>query len=189
MNETPEVFDTLREYRTHIRKYRSELKQMIGTSRFSDMTLAENAAFRERNPKVGCIYCCPMPITQKIPKDMVVFVLEMNNTVNRIAGIGMIRNRAIVNKYKVYGHNSYNRHVYIGKTRISREEMTAEEETILKVFDTFCFKGAKNMKRGQGITLFPAETLYKCSKHLDLVEYIRQMFVSRIPCSEPDNSE
>jgi|LauGreDrversion4_2_1035121.scaffolds.fasta_scaffold256717_3 hypothetical protein len=177
--ETPEVFNTMKEYRKHIREYRAGLKQMLGTSRFSDATLSENAAFRSRNRSVGCVYCCPAPITRQIPQDMVVFVLEMNNTVNRIAGIGMIKNRAIVNKYKVYDNNSYNRHVYMGKMRISREEMTEEEDRMMRVFDTLCFKGAKNMKRGQGITLFPIETLYKCSKHIDLVEYIRQMFVSR----------
>jgi hypothetical protein len=179
MSEPPEVFNTMREYRKHIREYRAGLKQMLGTSRFSDATLAENEAFRLRNSSVGCVYCCPSPITSKIPKDMVVFVLEMNNTVNRIAGIGMIKNRAIVDKYKVYVNNSYNRHVYMGKTRISREEMTEEEEQLMRVFDALCFRGAKNMKRGQGITLFPIETLYKCAKHIDLVESIRQMFVSR----------
>ena len=186
MSETQEVFNTMKEYRKHIREYRQGLKQMVGTSRFSDATLTENAAFRSRNPSVGCVYCCPSPITLKIPKDMVVFVLEMNNTVNRIAGIGMIKNRAIVNKYRVYDNNSYNRHVYIGKMRISREEMTEEEDQMMRVFDALCFKGTKNMKRGQGITLFPVETLYKCAKHMDLVEYIRQMFVSRRPVANPE---
>jgi hypothetical protein len=57
--------------------------------------------------------------------------------------------------------------------------MTEEEEEIMKVFDTVCFKGASNMKRGQGITAFPIELLYRVSKTKDLVEFVRQMFISR----------
>ena len=49
----------------------------------------------------------------------------------------------------------------------------------MKVFDRFCFTGAKNLKRGKGITAFPIEILYKCSKHMDLVEFVRNMFKKR----------
>jgi len=176
---TAEIYQTIKEYRTKIKEYTNQLKYRIVTTRFNTETLSENAAFRERNSKVGCVYCCPIQITSMIPHDMVVFVLEMNNSKNKIAGIGMIKNRAICNKYKVYCNGSYNRFVYIGTRRIARESMTEEEEEIMKVFDILCFKGAANMKRGQGITAFPLELLYKCSKTKDLVEFIRQMFISR----------
>ena len=174
-----EIFQTEKEYRTKVNEYRKQLKRMIVTSRFKTDTLLENAAFRQKNPKVGCVYCCPIPITHKIPKDMVLYVMEMNNTTNKIVGIGMVKNNAICDKYKVYYNVSYNRFVYLGKTRISRENMTEEEEEIMKVFDTVCFKGASNMKRGQGITAFPMELLYRVSKTKDLVEFVRQMFISR----------
>ena len=120
-----------------------------------------------------------MTMSRKIPEDMVVFVLEMNNTHNRIMGIGMVKNHAIVNKYKVYDNQAYNRNIYIGSMRIDRSEMTEEEETILSVLDVICFKGPRNLKRGQGITAFPIETLYKCVKHVDLVEFVRNMFRKR----------
>jgi hypothetical protein len=175
-----ETFVTLKEYRKKINEYMSGLKHRIVTSRFNTDTLAENAAFREKNSKVGCIYCCPTKITAKIPPDMVLFVLEMNNSTNRIDGIGMIKNYAICDKYKVYNNISYNKFVYIGKYRISRAQMTEEEEEIMRVFDTLCFKGAKNMKRGQGITAFPMEMLYRCSSTKDLVDFVRQMFSRRI---------
>ena len=185
----PEVFDTLRDYRKKLREYKLNMKHRLVTTRFNNTTLAENAAFRIRNPKVGCVYCCPMPISQQIPEDMVVFVLEMNNSTDRVAAIGMVKNRAIPNKYKVYENMSYNRHVYMGKTRIEREDVSPDEEEIMKVFDKLCFKGAKNMKRGQGITAFPVEVLYKCSKHLDLVEYVRQMFKSRIQINQQNSNK
>jgi hypothetical protein len=175
----PEVFQTTKEYKRNIREFMNNRTHMIVTSRFTTSTMEENNAFRKRNPKAGCIYCSPFPITEKFT-DMVLFVLEMNNTTNRIDGIGMIRNKAVVNKYKVYEHGSYNRYTYIGKYRISREEVTEEEEQIMQVFDTLCFKGYTNMKRGKGITAFSAEILYKCVKHMDLVEYIRKMFNARM---------
>ena len=68
----------------------------------------------------------------------------------------------------------------MGATRIPRESMTEEEDEIMKVFDTLCFKGATNMKRGQGITAFPVELLYRVSNTKDLVEFVKQMFISRM---------
>ena len=182
--EKEEVFSTQKEYRKKLKEFRSKMTQMLATTRFNATTLAENVAFRKRNPKVGCVYCCPMAITRKIPEDTVVFVLEMNNSTNRIEGIGMVKNRSICNKYKIYENMNYNRHVYMGRHRIARGEVSEEEGKIMEVLDTLCFKGAKNMKRGQGITAFPVETLYHCSKHLDLVEYVRQMFKRRIPSKD-----
>jgi hypothetical protein len=175
-----ETFTTEKDYRNKIKEYRSKLKNMVVTTRFSTDTLLENAAFRQRNSKVGCVYCCPTPISTKIPENMVLFVMEMNNTINKIVGIGMVKNHAICNKYKVYYNVSYNRYVYMGATRIPRESMTEEEEEIMKVFDTLCFKGATNMKRGQGITAFPVELLYRVSTTKDLVEFVKQMFISRM---------
>jgi hypothetical protein len=179
-NPNTETYQTAREYRKKIREYQSTLECMIVTSRFSTDTLLQNAEFRARNNEVGCMYGCPVSITQKIEQNKILFVLEMNNTTNKIAGIGMIRNRAVCNKYKVYGNMSYNRYVYIGKYRISRETMTEEEEEIMRVFDVVCFKGAGNMKRGHGILAFPIEILFKCSKTKDLVEFVKQMFVRRM---------
>jgi len=174
-----EIFKTEKEYRIKVNEYRNQLKHMIVTTRFSTDTLLENETFRQRNPKVGCVYCSPTSITHKIPEDMILFVMEMNNTTNKIVGIGMVKNMAICNKYKVYYNISYNRYVYLGRNRISRENMTEEEEEIMKVFDTICFKGASNMKRGKGITTFPVELLYKVSKIKDLVDFVKYMFKRR----------
>ena len=175
-----EIFKTEKEYRAKINEYRKQLKSMLITSRFTTDTLLENAVFRQRNPKVKCAYSSPTSITHKIPKDMTLYVLEMNNTTNKIVGIGMVRNSPICNKYKLYYNISYNRFAYLGTARINRENMTAEEEEIMKVFDAVCFKGASNMKRGQGLTAFPMEPLYRVSKTKDLVEFVKTMFRSRM---------
>ena len=136
--------------------------------------------YREENANVGCIYCCPDPVSQKIPAESIMFILEMNNDTNKIMGIGMVRNKSLSRRIQVYKDGNYNRYVYTGKLRISREEMNTEEETIMKVFDQLCFKGNRHMKRGQGLKSFPIEMLYNCSRMLDLVDFISKMFKTRL---------
>jgi hypothetical protein len=167
-------------FRKNVRHYASSMKHYIMTSRFNDDTINENKAYRSRNPKIGCIYCAPQTISKKIPIDSIMFILEMNNDKNRIEGIGMVRNHPQVNKYNVYDNGNYNRYNYVGKHRIDREDMTEEENKIMTVFDILCFTGNKHMKRGQGLRAFPVEFLYKCSKTLDLVVFITNMFKTRV---------
>ena len=108
------------------------------------------------------------------------FILEMNNDANKIMGIGMVRNNPNINKYNIYTEGNYNRYVYMGNTRIGREEMNIEEDKIMQVFDILCFKGNKHMKRGQGLKSFPTDMLFRCSNLLDLVEFISKMFKKRL---------
>jgi hypothetical protein len=167
-------------FRQNVKKYASAMKHIVMTSRFNDETIAENKTFRNRNPKIGCIYCAPQMISKKVPLDSVMFILEMNNDKNRIEGIGMVRNHPHANKYSVYDNGNYNRYTYLGKYRIDRDSMTEHENEIMTVFDILCFTGNKHMKRGQGLKAFPVEFLYKCSRTLDLVVFITNMFKTRI---------
>lgn len=163
-----------------LQDYKKEFRHFLLTSRFNNQTWQENELYRKTHSQLTCVYCSPEPITANIPIDSINFVLEMNNDTNKILGIGMVKNHPILNKYHVYDNGNYNRYVYIGKTRIDRTEMTEDEERIMKVFDILCFTGNKHMKRGQGLKSFPADMLYRCSKILDLVKFIRDMFKNRI---------
>jgi hypothetical protein len=163
-----------------VRDYKKQIRNFLLTSRFNNITWTENELFREKNPSFKCVYCSPDPVSQSIPYDSVLFILEMNNDTNKIMGIGMIRNHPVLNKYFVYDNGNYNRYVYIGKNRISRDEMSEEEEKIMQIFDILCFKGNRHMKRGQGLKSFPVDMLYRCSKKLDLVKFIGNMFKLRI---------
>jgi hypothetical protein len=108
------------------------------------------------------------------------FVVEMNNDLNRIMGIGFVRNRPYVRKYAVYSNMNYNRYVYVGKYRIDRAEMSVAEEFVMKWLDLVCFKGANHMKRGQGMTAFPVEILFQLSSVIDINMFMQEMFQSRI---------
>ena len=160
--------------------YKKELRNFLLTSRFNNSTWAENENFRSTHPKYNCVYCSPEPITRNIPFEAVLFILEMNNDTNKIMGIGMVRNHPQINSHYVYENGNYNRYVYIGKNRIDRNEMSEEEEKIMQVFDILCFKGNQHMKRGQGLKSFPIDMLYRCSKKIDLVKFIGNMFKTRL---------
>jgi hypothetical protein len=166
--------------RTLINEYRLNLKHFVLTSRFSNATWYENQQYRDAHPKVGCIYCSPEPIAAHISPDKIIFILEMNNDTNRIIGVGMIRNHPHCNQFSVYENDNYNRYTYMGKTRIDRTQMNHQEERIMQIFDALCFKGNKHMKRGQGLKMFPIDMLYRCSKKIDLVDSICEMFKNRI---------
>ena len=167
-------------YRKQLCEYKKQMRNHIMTSRFNRNTWNENERYRASKNNIGCIYCSPDPIANVVPMESIMFVLEMNNDTNKIMGIGMIRNRPIVSKIMVYSNGNYNRYVFIGKIRISRTEMSEDEERIMKVFDILCFSGNKHMKRGQGLKSFPTEMLYKMSSRLDMVSYIGEMFKKRI---------
>lgn len=155
------------------------------TSRFTDETLLQNKNYREKH-NINCIYCSPTRITQNINDNSVLFILELNNTKNKIEAIGLIKNNP---RYgiPVYYNGNYNRYVFIGKYRISRENMNKQEEEIMKFFDFICFKGKYHLKRGSGITIFPQKILNLCYNTFDLLHFIKIMFHTRITPKEKKN--
>jgi hypothetical protein len=163
-----------------VKEYKNQFRNFLLTSRFNDNTWSQNEEYRESHKNIGCIYCSPDPISQIIPNDSIMFILEMNNDSNQIMGIGLVRNHPILNRHHVYDNGNYNRYVYVGKNRIDRTTMTEKEEQVMKIFDILCFTGNRHMKRGQGLKSFPVDMLYRCSKKIDLVKFISEMFKTRL---------
>lgn len=172
-----------------LRDFKIAMNKFIMTSRFNNTTWEENVKYRERLNHNGCIYCCPVAVTEKIPYESIMFVLEMNNDTNKIIGIGMVKNRAIRDKYKVYDNRNYNRYVYVGNYRVDRGDMNDDEESVMQLFDRLCFKGNKHMKRGQGLRSFPVEILYELSKKLDLTKFIAEMFKKRMSVKQENKNK
>lgn len=179
MNTTTIIPTIKRLHNKTLQDYRKEMRHFIMTSRFNDKTWLENQEYRDNNSKLGCIYCSPSPVSVHIPHEGIMFVLEMNNDTNEILGIGMVMNRPKINKHLVYENGNYNRYNFTGNYRIDRKEMTLEEEDIMRVFEILCFTGNRHMKRGQGLTMFPVEMLYKCHRKVDLINFVRGMFKNR----------
>ena len=113
--------------------------------------------WRERNEHSGCIYNLSKQINENIPIDSVLFILEMNNTKNKIMGIGVIKNRCDPNYHFIYADQMYNRYTYKSNYRIDRSQLTENEKLTIQRIEYFIFKGYKHLKRGQGITLLPSQ--------------------------------
>ena len=64
----------------------------VVTTRFNTDTLEANYSYRLRR-NLKCLYCSPIELSPKILYDMPVFVIEMNNSTNKIEGIGLIKNK------------------------------------------------------------------------------------------------
>jgi hypothetical protein len=169
-----------KEENKRLRLYKKEQRVFLLTSRFNTKTLEENKRFRENAgwPQ-GCVYCSPEKVSQSIPIQSKLFVLEMNNDTNQIVGVGLCMNTFFSERYMVYEENNFNRFNYIGKYRISRTDMNPEEEAVFKALDILCFTGNYHMKRGHGLKQFPIKLLFNSEKVLNITEYIEKMFTKR----------
>jgi len=176
--EEAKIRQKIKQEKVQIEKYRLTLKEFIITTRFTNETWQRNQEFRKRK-KFPAIYGTPQPISKIIPADCTLFMLEMNNDTNKIMGISMLKNHPFYNKYSIYENTNFNRYIYIGKYHIKREEMSEQENIIMMVFDILCFTGNTHLKRGANLKQFPLMMLYRCSKKLDLVQFIKNMFVAR----------
>ena len=152
----------------------------IATSRFNEQTWKENSDFRAKYKFDGCIYGAPLQITAKIPLKSLVFIVEMNNTTNKIEGIGLITNFIQTDKhYQVYQTGNYNRYVYKSNYRIDRTTLETYNSNMVKLFDHILFKEKTHLKRGSGIITIPEKLL----KHklcigigIDFKNELRELF-------------
>lgn len=131
---------------------------MIAITRFNDTTYRENREWCQKNGYQGTIYGTPMRISEKISPDVELYVLEMNNSTNRIMGIGyIIPGRNTIKRAKIYGDNNYNRFIYNSSRRIDLEEdyVSIKLIKIIIILEKVLFYGSRHCKRGQGIQLLP----------------------------------
>jgi len=152
-------------------------KHYLMITRFNDCTHSEMLKYCKHIKGVQCCYGVPRLVSNFVNPDGIMFVLEMNNDIDKIVGIGMVRNVAIAGKHRIYEEENYNRYAYLGKTRIAREQMTPDEEELMKILDNYCFKGCRHQKRGQGINFFPPNVEIP---EYNAVEFIIGMFKRRL---------
>jgi hypothetical protein len=133
------------------------MQKMYGVllSRFTDKTLAENRQWKEANNK-QCVYGSTRAISDNLPL-MQYFVIEMNVSTNKIAGIGIIRNK-LAPRVRIYSNPYFNRYIYIGKHFIPVEELERDNVELLQEIEKILFYGKGHLKRG-GMTLFPPKLL------------------------------
>lgn len=142
----------------------------ICTARFNKNTLNENVEWRKKTNKLShCVYGAPCALKQTVKKDEWVIVLEMHNDINRIIGLGLVRNSPL--KYnKIYSCGNYNRYTYEGKVRVDLSHnmnkdgnlastegfiLTEEERIVIRMLELSLFYGQTHSKRAKGICELP----------------------------------
>ena len=152
---------------------------IITTTRFDNETWGENVSFRYKYNLKGCIYNTPFLIKHSIQENTPLFVIEMNNTLNRIEGIGLIINKIKLNVYyNIHNYKYYNIYTYKGKYRIDRTDLEFYNIEILNMLENILFKGRTNVKRGMGFVKLSDKLLqkYKYDNSL-LVSEIKDIFI------------
>ena len=65
----------------------------IGLAKFNNKTLKENRNWKTKKNWTGASYGFQHYIPEKIPYNSYLYIIEMNNETNKIAGVGFIRNQ------------------------------------------------------------------------------------------------
>lgn len=151
----------------------------IVSTRFNDVTWQENLDYRKKY-NIDCIYGTPLELHQSICLDTNVFVVEMNNSKNKIEGIGLIRNKTHVDKYyKIYHEGNYNRYVYKGNYYLNREKLSTLDENLVRIFDYILFKEKTHLKRGSGFTSIPEKLLnHSICDNINVKRRLRELFIN-----------
>jgi hypothetical protein len=134
---------------------------IIATTRFNNTTYEEYRTYHEKNSIKGCVYNTPVQITSKISLYSNLFIIEMNNSVNQIMGIGYITNDVRHTKYRIYSDQNYNRYSYSGNYRFGREILLRHFKETIEKIETLLFYGSGHLKRGSGILRLPQKKLNK----------------------------
>ena len=131
----------------------------ICVTRFDNKTFEENKNWKQKNNEIGCIYGSPIKISDKILPYEKILVLEMNNSINKIAGIGIINNELVIKdikkKYRIYSDNNYNRYIYKSDLYINMYNLSTKDKKIINDLEYLLFKTSKHCKRGHGIQTIP----------------------------------
>lgn len=128
----------------------------VCSTRFNDETWLQNALWRERKNDKGCIYGTPTRIKKDIEHKYPLIVIEMNNTQNKIMGLGFIHNVVFADQYrKVYDDGNFNRYIYRSQLRIDHTQFTQDELLYIAILEKLLFYGKRHLKRSSGIQELP----------------------------------
>lgn len=155
----------------------------VCTARFNHDTLSENLEWKikKNKPPTHCVYGSPCAMKKDIKDGEWLIVLEMHNDINKIIGVGLVRNSPF-RCNKIYSCGNYNRYTYEGKLRIDLSgagadaasfKFTEEEQIVIRMLEMLLFYGQKHCKRAKGICELPGRvsSLYDfkgCLKNLVL---------------------
>ena len=139
------------------------------TTRFTTETYNDLQRYKENNNITGkSLFNIPIQLRfQNLSCDYPFIILEMNNSENRIMGMGFVLNRPVgmYNRYDVYKDKNYNRYTYKSRFYVSFDEESDDYKNIIEKNNSFvstietlnniCFYGKGHLKRGNSFTAIP----------------------------------
>ena len=150
----------------------------IYTTRFDSNTYAQNMRFKSRilwgssvqknneSVSMGSLYSTTTSLPVSASKDKFLFILDMNNTTNKIMGVGFIKNiKATDQSLQIYDNPCFNHYIYKSQFYVSLvdnplvEQNKMIQDFIFTEFENVLFYGRSHMKRGGGYTCFPRKWL------------------------------
>lgn len=143
----------------------------IYTTRFDSYTYLENFRYKNNMDFNGSLYGTTLKLPSKVSLEKYVFVLDMNNTINKIMGIGLIKN--IISKeqnIKIYKNQAFNNFIYksnyylplidIQNNNQYYENIKPEwKKYIIDEFESILFYGKTHLKRGGPFMQFPIKKI------------------------------
>ena len=153
----------------------------LACTRFDDKTWIENINYKEKEKMKGVIYGVSIKINEKYPLNSILFVVEMNNAINEIYGISLIRNSMLLDKkYHIYENTDYNRYIYRGDYWISRDNILLEDRMIVDILEKMLFKGKSHVKRITGISVITNKLFSRWEQNEEKVkETIKKIFIKK----------
>ena len=133
--------------------YDNNMIKTIATTRFNNDTYKQNINYKQKMKHNGALYGSPVRIKDDIPLDTVLYVIEMNNSTNKIEGIGMIKNENILDKhYRIYSdipslivELDQNSEDEEDETNMKR--LTRIESGNCRDYNSYVYKGSKHISR------------------------------------------
>lgn len=157
----------------------------LATTRFNNDTIEEHRNYIKKYNITGCLYGTPIRIKEDIPIKSDIIVLEMNNSINKIVGIGYIKNYVYMDKYyKIYNDRNYNRYIYKGTSHILRDQFQKTEIKLIECLEYYLFYTPYHSKRGQGICEIP-KWLKDNKYNFNFGKAIKTMFLKRNLIKKP----
>lgn len=168
----------------------------IVTTRFKSNTYNELIRYKENHDLYNIsLYGVGYPMTSQISQNKCLLVLEMNNTINKIMGIGLLKNVLAKNQdVSIYSNETYNEYIYKsnfhirlrqigdiknvdvkGNLRGHEFEDYVPEDIIQLIeceLEPLCFKGKGHQKRGGSFSRFPTKWM-----NLEMFKKIINLFI------------
>lgn len=153
----------------------------VMTTRFNYKTYTQNINYRNKNNIKGCIYGVTKPVTDIIPLNAYMFVIEMINMSKieslypgYIGGIGLVKNHPYIRGDNIYTDYDYNRYIYKGSEWINRNSINDEgHKSWIRRLEYGLFRGENHQKRSYGITLIPNALLEQPYVKTLLIELLK----------------